>query len=228
MNQNKQHILEEIYGRQVKELTFAKLSNKPIRQRSLTNYFHYASPKHATDLLSRLRGKPDDPNKVWFSDFRTSKFDVDYCAPHDFESAEQALDYAIDFCEVVMDRKMSTRHTITYYLMRRDLPYTFDFALCNRDYNPVGSNYGSKFSTWEEWPHLSTRGWKRPPRDLTGRTGRDVFNSRKVTGYLFYDGNAPWHGPTQLSSYRDRLLKLKDTINKGDENEVELSHSNQR
>jgi hypothetical protein len=91
----------------------------------------------------------------------------------------------------------------------------------------VGSNYGSKFSIWSEWPHLSTKGWKKPPRDLTGRRGRDVLNSREVTGYLFYDGNAPWHGTAELSSYRDRLLVLKNVISKGNENEIELSHHNQ-
>lgn len=196
-------ITEEIYGRSAAEITFQVLSQRPLRQQTIKAYFHKKCGKH-----------PDFWNRTG-SQWITRNFDVTWCNPREFESADQAVDYAIAFCNVLLARKTSTKfNTLTYYLMRRDLPYESNGYLVNRDYNPVGSNYGRKFSSWNDWPHLSTYHWPKWPRDLTGRQGRDVFDGKRVTGYLFYDSNAPWHGTAELTKYRDRLLELKNIIRK--------------
>lgn len=211
-----EQITEEIYGRPAAEITFQVLARKPIRQQTIKTYFH------------RRCGNHPEFWDIAGSSWHPTRFDVNYCNPHEFESADQALDYAIAFCNVLLARKTSTKYnTLVYYLMRRDLPYESNGHLVNRDYNPVGSNYGRKFSLWHNWPHLSTTHWPKWPRDLTGRRGRDVFDSKRITGYLYYDGNAPWHGTAELTSYRARLLELKNIISKGDENEIELPHYNQ-
>jgi hypothetical protein len=206
-----EQITEEIYGRTIAGITFQVLAQRPLRQQTIKTYYHRKCGKH-----------PEFWNRTG-SQWISRDFDVTWCMPREFESADQALDYAIAFCNVLLARGTSTKYnTLAYYLMRRDLPYQSFLYLLNRDYNPVGSNYGRKHSTWDNWPHLTTRHWAKWPHDLTGRTGRDVFNSREVTGYLFYDGNAPWQGRTQLRSYLDRLLVLKDIISKGNANEIQL------
>jgi hypothetical protein len=194
-------IIKEIYGRDPKEIAWQILGNKIVKQQTLKTYFHKRCIAHQRFW--------DRTGSQWGHE----KFDVSWCNPKTFESPEQAVDNAIDFCELILSRKISTKYnTLVYYLMRRDLPYQSFVYLVNRDYNPVGSNYGTKFSSWQDWPHLKTSHWAKWPRDLAGRSVRDKFNDGKITGYLFYDGNAPWHGTYELTCYRDRLLKLKEYI----------------
>lgn len=143
---------------------------------------------------------------------------------HDFESAYDALFYSLQLIDFIYQRKINMNNDIIRAIFRRDLPYQLcGDMIVNRDYNPVGSNFGSdKWSDYNDWPKLKNNFKNFMTKDLTGdndlvmptmmRKLGKVQGPPHITGYLYNDSNAPWYDKNHMLHYKRRLMSLMDDL----------------
>lgn len=130
---------------------------------------------------------------------------------HEFASAANALDYAIDYMTVLLTvprYKIQAASTVNWE-MRCWLPYEVGQVgggtriLLNRRYKPVGQ-VSDDWVKYEQFTHLHLQ---------LGNEGLVAFAHRgSDPGYLFNDGCPPWWSRRDAESYLKRLRILRAAL----------------
>ena len=128
-------------------------------------------------------------------------------------SAASAVSDAILMLE--MELKAHRFHivsgSLTYALMRRDLPYAIyatsipnTYILVNRKYKPLGSNLdsGGTFTKYENFTNLHVQ--------LTHEQMTRV--ATQVDDHYFLFGDPPWNGRNAALDYLGRLKTLREIL----------------
>jgi len=119
-------------------------------------------------------------------------------------NAEEAIQYAHDFCMWLLNNKITINNHV-YAYMRRDLPYVLESNGCvvNRNYKPLGhTNRTTDFVDYDDYPQCK----------IVNLEGFANFRKQHpASGYLFHDGSTPWrHG--NIHCLRGYTVKLKELI----------------
>jgi len=127
-----------------------------------------------------------------------------------FVSAQNAIQYAIDFMELALSVPRYSIHLSApaWTEMRCHLPYRLHqtaipgiLLLVNRYYKPVGSNQSKIFASYEDATALHFRISEGDARAVSDPDHRSTFG-------LYGDGSTPWHSRTNAERYLRRLHQL--------------------
>lgn len=173
----------------------------------------FAFNRTLTDMMHSVRKIPEPrygfPNRI--EEARRQVEDIS----HQFISAENAVDFAVDFmtCLLSVPRYKIHGAAKVNWEMRCWLPYCVHplqknsdkqtQILVNRRYKPVGQ-ISDDFVDYEEFTHLHA---------ALDEEKLLAFSHRSSSmGFLFSDGYAPWHTRKDAEVYLERLRVLQAAI----------------
>lgn len=179
---------------------------------------HKGTDKSLAPSGYKLRRTPAEMSTAMRSTGTGRGFPVENIADLDgrFVSAQNAIQYAIDFMELALSVPRYSIHLSApaWAEMRCHLPYRLHDAavpgvllLVNRYYKPVGSNQRKNFVSYEEASNLHFRISEDDARAVSDPAHRSTFG-------LYGDGSTPWNSRAKAERYLERLRQLMAVLNK--------------